>query len=95
MLAFHGRSSNAEMHENYAHLFHVLAGAATLIVGGKLVRPRTVAPGETHADSIDAGDRQELRPGDLAHIPAGVPHQFLLAGDKTLACIVVKIQQPG
>ena len=34
-----------------------------------------------------------LRAGDMAHIPAGQPHQFLVSGGKTLACLVLQIQE--
>ena len=36
--------------------------------------------------------RQELRAGDVAHVPAGVPHQMLVSGEQTISCLVVKIQ---
>ena len=31
--------------------------------------------------------------GDLAHVPAGVPHQMLVPGDNTFTAFVVKIQE--
>jgi uncharacterized RmlC-like cupin family protein len=42
-------------------------------------------------DAIEGGTRQELRPGDLAHVPAGLPHQMLVASDRTVTCFVLKI----
>jgi quercetin dioxygenase-like cupin family protein len=36
---------------------------------------------------------QPLRAGDIAHVPAGVPHQMLINGDKTFTSFVVKIEQ--
>jgi quercetin dioxygenase-like cupin family protein len=45
------------------------------------------------AASIDGGTRQELRAGDVAHVPAGLPHQMLVSGDKSVTCLVVKIQE--
>jgi uncharacterized RmlC-like cupin family protein len=42
---------------------------------------------------VEDGVRQELRAGDVAHVPAGVPHQMLLAGEKTISCLVVKIRE--
>jgi quercetin dioxygenase-like cupin family protein len=32
-----------------------------------------------------------MRPGDVAHVPAGTPHQILLAGDNTITCLVMKV----
>jgi quercetin dioxygenase-like cupin family protein len=44
-------------------------------------------------DSIEGGIRQELKAGDIAHVPAGLPHQMLVAGDKTVTCFVMKIKE--
>jgi mannose-6-phosphate isomerase-like protein (cupin superfamily) len=93
MLSFRSRDGDAEVHQNFAHLLLVLAGAATLVTGGTVTRPRTVGPGETLGDSIEGGTRQELKAGDLAHLPAGIPHQMLVAGEKSVTCFVLKIQE--
>ena len=93
MLLFRSRDGQAELHENFADIFHVLEGRATLLTGGKLTGAETIAPGETRAVSIDGGTRQELRAGDTAHVPAGLPHQMLVSGDKSITCLVVKIQE--
>jgi uncharacterized RmlC-like cupin family protein len=42
---------------------------------------------------VEGGARQELRAGDVAHVPAGVPHQMLVSGEQTISCLVVKIQE--
>ncbi|MGH9435915.1 MAG: hypothetical protein ACRD06_07935 [Terriglobia bacterium] len=93
MLSFRSRSGEVEAHEKFADLFQVLSGAATLVTGGKMIGSHTVAPGETRGETIEGGTCQELKPGDVAHVPAGTPHQILLAGDKTLTCLVLKIQE--
>ena len=93
MLLFRSRDGQAELHENFADIFHVLEGRATLLTGGTLTGPETSAPGELRAASIDGGTRQELRAGDVAHVPAGLPHQMLVSGDKSVTCLVVKIQE--
>src|SRR5208283_2224709 len=83
MLSFRGRDGEAELHENFADLFHVLAGRATLVTGGTIAAARAVGPGEMRGDAIEGGRRQELRAGDLAHVPAGVPHRMLVSGEHT------------
>jgi mannose-6-phosphate isomerase-like protein (cupin superfamily) len=95
MLSFRGRDGVAELHENFADLFVVLDGRATLVTGGTVVGPETIAPGEIRGVSIDGGQHQQLRAGDIAHVPAGVPHQMLVSGDKTFTSFVMKIQQNG
>jgi len=93
MLSFRSRDGEAELHENFADIFVVLAGQATLVTGGTVSGARTIGPGEIRGERIEGGARQELRQGDVAHVPAGVPHQMLVAGDKTIASFVVKIQE--
>lgn len=91
MLSYRSRDGQAEVHENFADLFYVLEGRATLVTGGTVVGAKTVAHGETRGDSIDGGVKQQLRAGDLAHVPAGLPHQMLVASDKTFTSFVLKI----
>jgi quercetin dioxygenase-like cupin family protein len=93
MLSFRSRDGEAEVHANFADLFYVLEGSTTLVTGGTVIGARTDGPGETRGDAIEGGRRQELRAGDVAHVPAGEPHQMLIAGDKTVTCFVMKIQQ--
>lgn len=93
MLLYRSRSGIAELHENFADLFIVLEGRAALITGGTVAEPKTVAPGEIRGASIQGGMRQELRAGDLAHVPAGLPHHMVLSGDSSITCVVLKIQQ--
>ena len=93
MLSFRSRSGEVEVHERFADLFVVLSGAATLVTGGTVTGARIVAPGETRGNSIEGGTPQNLRPGDVAHVPAGTPHQMLLKGEDTITCLVMKVQE--
>lgn len=93
VLAFRSRSGEAEMHESFAHLIVVLGGAATLVTGKSMKRPKKSQTGETRGESIEGGLRQELRQGDVVHIPAGMAHQILVAGDKTVTYLAVRIQE--
>jgi mannose-6-phosphate isomerase-like protein (cupin superfamily) len=93
MLSFRSRDGEAEVHANFADLFCVLAGKATLVTGGTVSGARTIAPGETRGASIEGGTRRKLRAGDLIHVPAGTPHQMLLVGDETITSLVMKMQE--
>jgi mannose-6-phosphate isomerase-like protein (cupin superfamily) len=92
LLMFRSRSGEAEIHDHHADLFVVLSGAATLVTGGSVRGARATAPGETRGDAIEGGVQQQLRAGDIAHVPAGVPHQMLLSGEQTISCFVMKIE---
>ena len=83
MLSFRSRDGEVEVHERFADLFCVLAGKATLVTGGVVNGARSIAPGETRGVSIDGGARQTLRAGDVAHVPAGTPHQMLVKAEDT------------
>jgi len=93
MLSVRIRSGIAALHEDFADLFFILDGRATLVTGGTVADPTSIRPGETRGTAVTGGTPQELRAGDVAHVAAGIPHQMLLSGDKTLTCLVVKIQE--
>jgi len=93
MLSFRSRNGEAELHEQFADVFIVLAGQATLVTGGTVAGARTVGLGEIRGERVEGGVRQELRAGDVAHVPAGVPHQMLVAGDRTFTAFVVKVDE--
>lgn len=91
-LSFRGRTRDTEVHDDCTCFFHVLAGTATLVTGGAVAHSQSVGASEGRVNSVDEGARKELRQGDVAHVPAGVPHQFLIAEDKAIICLIVKIQ---
>jgi mannose-6-phosphate isomerase-like protein (cupin superfamily) len=93
MLSFRSRDGVVELHEDFADLFVVLDGRATLLTGGTIAGAETIGPGEIRGASIVGGARQELRTGDVAHVPAGLPHQMLVPGDKSFTAFVMKIKE--
>ena len=93
MLAFRSRSGGGELHQNFADLFYILDGHATVLTGGDVVDAKTTGPGEVRGASVKGGSRQDLKAGDVVHIPAGMPHQMLVAEGETVTYFVVKIQE--
>ena len=93
MLLFRSRDGAAEVHENFADVFYVLDGHATLVTGGAVAGAASIGPGEIRGSSVEGGRRQELRAGDVAHVPAGLPHQMLLRGEQTVTCLVMKVRE--
>jgi mannose-6-phosphate isomerase-like protein (cupin superfamily) len=81
----------AEIHDKMSDLFVVQTGEATLVIGGTVPGVKETAPGEKRGPAIQGGDRKELRPGDVVHIPPGVPHQLLVAKGKTFTYFVLKV----
>ena len=87
-------SGQAELHEHWADLFVVQSGSATLLVGGTIPNGKTTAPGEIRGSTIQGGAPQRLSPGDIVHIPAKTPHQFLFdPGTTEFDAFVLKIKQ--
>jgi uncharacterized RmlC-like cupin family protein len=70
-------SGRAELHEKQADLIIVQSGHATIIVGGKILNGQTSAPNEIRGTSIEGGERQTLKAGDVVHVPARTPHQVV------------------
>lgn len=85
------KSGAAELHKTKADLFIIEQGSATLVFGGTLVDPKTGAPNEVRGTSIKGGESRKLAPGDVVHIPPGVPHQFVLEKGQSVAYYAVKI----
>jgi len=93
MLAFRNRSGGGEVHQNYADVFFILDGRTTLVTGGEVVDPKSTGPGETLGASVKGGSRQEVKAGDVVHIPAGMPHQMVLGEGDTVSYFVVKAEE--
>ena len=93
VISFRNRDGEAELHENFADIFYILDGQVTLLTGGAIAGTRTVGPGEIRGDAVAGGGRQLLRGGDVAHVPAGTPHQMLVAANETVTFFVVKVRE--
>jgi mannose-6-phosphate isomerase-like protein (cupin superfamily) len=91
MLAHREGTGSAEVHEHDADLFLVVAGDATLVTGGKIVKPHTEKAGEIRGGSIEGGQRQKLSAGDVVHIAPNVPHQLLIETGKPFTYFVMKV----
>lgn len=93
MLAFRKHSGGGELHQNFADIFFILDGHAAVLTGGQLVDQKTTAPGEIRGKSVEGGSRQELKAGDVVHIPARTPHQMLLKDGDSVTYFAVKVEE--
>jgi len=93
MLSVRLRSGTVEISEAFAELFIVLEGHATIVIGGKSEKTAHAGAGPVINTTIINGSKQQLRTGDVLHIAAGTPYQLLLAGDRTLGCLVIRIRE--
>jgi mannose-6-phosphate isomerase-like protein (cupin superfamily) len=94
MIAHREGDGDAEVHENQADFFFVQSGAATLVLGGEMVTPKTTAVHELRAPSIKGGQKHAIAAGDVVHIPAKVPHQLLIPAGTEFTYFVIKVDTP-
>jgi len=92
MLGVRKGNGELEIHEKMADFFVVESGEATLLVGGKANGAKMTSPGELRGGTIEGGQKEKLAPGDVVHIPAGVPHQLLLDRGGTFTYFVIKVE---
>lgn len=86
-------SGGAEIHAHFDDIFVVTEGKATLITGGTLVNVKTGSDGESKGSSIDGGKSETIAKSDIVHIPAGTPHQLIIAPGEVFSTIVVKVRE--
>lgn len=94
MIAHREGDGEAELHEVQADYFFVQSGAATLVLGGEVVSPKTTATHEVRGPSIKGGAKHAIAAGDVVHIPAKVPHQLLVPAGTEFTYFVIKIDTP-
>jgi mannose-6-phosphate isomerase-like protein (cupin superfamily) len=81
-----------EQHDDVVDVVIVQSGEGTLLVGGQMIDPKASGgAGEYLGTGIQGGERHALGPGDVAHIPARVPHSFLVPNGKHITYVLVKI----
>jgi len=88
-------SGNVEVHLTKVDVMVIQSGTARLVYGGEGVGMHPTAANELQGTSIDGGTTIRVNPGDVIHIPAGVPHQFLLDPGETITYLVVKVVEPA
>lgn len=79
-----------EVHDLSDDVYYVLDGTATLMLGGSLVDPNEISPGEWRSKTLINGQKVEIRKGDLIVVPRGTPHQRTVTG-KGFSMILIKI----
>jgi mannose-6-phosphate isomerase-like protein (cupin superfamily) len=93
MLSVRTASGVGELHNNFDDLMIVEEGSATLVTGGSLVDPKPGANGEVRGTSVAGGESKTIGVGDVVIVPAGVPHQILLAPGTVYQSLVAKIRE--
>ncbi|HUQ81076.1 MAG TPA: cupin domain-containing protein [Gemmatimonadaceae bacterium] len=95
MMVLRSAASDPEEHSRWDDLIIVRAGSGTIEMGPKTTGARFLSAGELRGGTIMSPSRLELRPGDIARIPAGIPHAFTPNGPEPWEFLLVKIRRPS
>ena len=90
-MLYRDADGNPEQHDAIIDIVYVQSGAGTLMMGGTMQGRRSTTPGEYVGTRLDGGDLHPLGAGDIVHIPAGIPHSFLVAKGQHLTYVLLKI----
>jgi mannose-6-phosphate isomerase-like protein (cupin superfamily) len=92
VLAQRRESGLVEYHDHTNHVFIMVEGEATLVVGGTMVEPKRTAADQMRAPSLQGGTTYHMSKGDVITIPAKTPHWFKEVPTKTVAYYAVNIE---
>jgi mannose-6-phosphate isomerase-like protein (cupin superfamily) len=92
VLAQRREAGPVEYHDHTNHVFVMVEGQATLVVGGSMVDPKRTASDQMRAPSLEGGTTYHLSKGDVITIPAKTPHWFKEVPTKTVAYYAVNIE---
>jgi beta-galactosidase beta subunit len=84
-----------EVHDEWIDVTWVQAGRASILTGGRVTGSHMESPGEHRGGRIVGATERPLAPGDLFVIPAGTPHQFLVATGDSIRYVTIKVRDHG
>ena len=77
-LVLRGKTDRPELHETESDIQIGVRGTALSIVGGEMIDSQDRPRKQKRGSSINGGLRKTTSPGDLIHIPPGIPHQLII-----------------
>ena len=90
-MLYRDADGNPEQHDAIIDVVMVQSGEGTLVLGGTMAGKRATSAGEWLGTKLDGGERHAIGAGDIVHIPAGIPHSFLVPGGKHITYVLLKI----
>lgn len=92
-LVLRGQTGRAEIHETESDVQISVRGRATSVIGGELINAEALPRKQIRGTSIQGGSKRELAPGDIMHIPPGLPHQLLIDASESYMYLLIKIDE--
>ena len=92
MLIVRVHTGEAELHKDWADQLVVEKGVLTLVYGGAMTGEHALPnnPSELRGTGLEGGKEITLHAGDIAQIPAGLPHWVKLAPGAATTYLVFK-----
>jgi len=85
-----------EEHDKIVDVVMVHSGEGALMLGGTISGKKGSAEtGEYLGIALTGGEVHPLLAGDIVHIPAGIPHSFLVPHGKHITYVLLKFPAPG
>ena len=88
-------SGGLEVHADWTDVFVIEAGSASMLTGGVADGAKETSPGEWRGGMVRGATRAAVHVGDIVVIPAGTPHQMVLAAGEHVSYIAFKIAKPA
>jgi hypothetical protein len=80
-----------EEHDKVVDVVMVHSGEGSLRLGGTMSGKKgSAATGEYVGSTLTGGSVHPLAIGDIVHIPAGIPHSFLVPAGKHITYVLLK-----
>ena len=80
-----------EQHDQIVDVVYVQSGEGILQLGGKVIGLKAGGgAGEFVGTSLEGGERHPIAAGDVVHIPATIPHAFLVPKGKHVTYVLLK-----
>jgi len=85
-----------EEHDKIVDVVMVRSGEGALMLGGTMSGKKgSAATGEYVGTGLAGGQVHPLAVGDIVHIPAGIPHSFLVSKGKHITYVLLKFSASG
>ncbi|HLG98316.1 MAG TPA: hypothetical protein VKX49_18515 [Bryobacteraceae bacterium] len=95
-LLYRDADGRPEEHDKIVDVVMVHSGEGALMLGGTMAGKKGSAEtGEYLGTALSGGEVHPLAAGDIVHIPAGIPHSFLVPAGKHITYVLLKFPAQG
>ena len=95
-LLYRDADGRPEEHDKIVDIVMVHSGEGALMLGGTMSgKTGNPATGEYLGSALTGGEVHPLAAGDIVHIPAGIPHSFLVPAGKHITYVLLKFPAEG